>query len=323
MAESLEDYSLRKKDYIKPGNGGLKKVGVIGCGNMGQEIVRIISQHGIDVVFLDVNEERINVILEEISASLDEIINKWGLTTSEKRAILSRIRGSTNYKDISDCKLVIESINIRQRFTSLEARKEVFKNIEAVVSHSTVIASNNSTLMISDLASVIKYPERVVGVNFINPSSSVKVVEVVRGLKTSDAAYDFVIRFIKMLDKIPVELHESPGNISTRLIVTLINEACELLMEGVASVRYIDMTMKSGYGLQFGPFELADRVGLDKVLKWMNNLYMEFGTPCFKPSPIIKRLVRANYLGKKTGKGFYKYEDGMIISQAITATEFI
>jgi len=322
MAESLEDYSFRKKDY-KSGNGGLKKVGVIGCGNMGQEIVRIISQHGIDVVFIDVSEERVKVILKEIDASLDEIINKWGLTSSEKRAILSRIHGSTNYKDISDCELVIESINIRQRFTSLEVRKEIFKNIEAVVAPSTVITSNNSTLMISDLASVIKYPERVVGVNFINPSSSVKVVEVIRGLKTSDTAYNFVLRFIKMLDKIPVELHESPGNISTRLIVTLINEACELLMEGVASVRDIDMTMKNGYGLQFGPFELADRVGLDKVLKWMNNLYMEFGTSGFKPSPIIKRLVRANYLGKKTGKGFYKYEEGKIISQAITATEFI
>jgi len=163
----------------------------------------------------------------------------------------------------------------------------------------------------------------VVGVNFITPSSTVKVVEVVRALKTSDAAYEFTLRFIKMLDKIPVTLYESPGNISTRLIVTLINEACELLMEGVASVQYIDLTMKNGYGLQFGPFELADRVGLDKVLKWMNNLYLEFGTANFKPSPILKRLVRVNYLGKKSGKGFYKYENGKIISQAITATEFI
>lgn len=322
MTESLEDYSLSKK-ILKARKGVIKKVGVIGCGNMGQEIVRIISQHGIDVVFIEVTNERIQTIMQDISTALDEVINKWGLTNSEKRAILSRIRGSTEYKDISNCDFVIESINIKQRFTSLEARKEVFKNIEAVVSPTTVIASNNSTLMISDLASVLKHPERVVGVNFISPSSIVKVVEVVRGLKTSDATYDFTIRFIKMLDKTPVTIHESPGNISTRLIVTLINEACELLMEGVAPVQYIDLTMKNGYGLQFGPFELADRVGLDKVLKWMNNLYLEFGTTNFKPSPILKRLVRANYLGKKTGKGFYKYENGKIISQAITATEFI
>ncbi len=321
MTESLEDYSLSKK-ILKSRKGGVKKVGVIGCGNMGQEIVRILSQHGIDVIFLEVARERIKTSMEEINDSLDEVINKWGLTNSEKRAILSRIRGSTDYKDISDSDVVIESINIKQRFTSLEARKEVFKNVEAVVTPSTVIASNNSTLMISDLASVLKYPERVIGINFISPSSTVKVVEVIRGLCTSDATYDFTIRFIKMLDKFPITLHESPGNISTRLIVTLINEACELLMEGVAAVQYIDLTMKNGYGLQFGPFELADRVGLDKVLKWMNNLYMEFGTANFKPSPILKRLVRANYLGKKTGKGFYKYENGKIISQAITATEF-
>jgi len=147
-------------------------------------------------------------------------------------------------------------------------------------------------------------------------------VEVVRGLETNNITYDFAIRFVKMLDKKPITLYESPGNISTRLIITLINEACELLMEGVASVQCIDQTMKIGYGLQFGPFELADRVGLEKVLKVMNNLYQEFGNEKFKPSPIIKRLVRANFLGKKVLKGFYKYENGKIISQAITATEF-
>jgi 3-hydroxybutyryl-CoA dehydrogenase len=308
---------------LKSGKGGVKKVGVIGCGNMGQEIVRIISQHGIDVVFIEISQERVQTVLQEIGTALDEVINKWGLTGSEKRAILSRIKGSTDYQDISDSDMVIESINIKQRFTSLEARKEVFKKIEAVVTPTTIIASNTSTLMISDLASVLKCNDRVVGVNFIRPSATVKVVEVVRGLNTSDATYDFMIRFIKMLDKIPVTIYESPGNISTRLIVTLINEACELVMEGVASVQYIDLTMKNGYGLQFGPFELADRVGLDKVLKWMNNLYLEFGTANFKPSPIIKRLVRANYLGRKSGRGFYKYDNGKIISQAISATEFI
>lgn len=321
MGERLADYSLRKQ-ITKTKNGGLKKVGVIGCGNIGQEIVRIISQYGIEVVFIDLTEELIQKIYQQIESQLDEVINKWGLTKSEKRAILSRIKGTTDYNNISDCDLVIESINIKQRGTSLEARKAVFRKIEAVIAKDTVIASNNSTLMISDLASVLKYPERAVGLNFITPASTVKIVEVIRGLKTNDTTYDFVIRFIKMLDKRPITLIESPGNISTRLIVTLINEACEILMEGVASVQCIDTTMKLGYGLQFGPFEQADRVGLDKVQKWMDNLYQEFGQEKFKASPIIKRLVRANYLGKKVGKGFYKYENGKISSQAITATEF-
>ncbi len=321
MAESLTDYGLRKK-IKESGQGQLKTVGIIGGGSMGREIIQIISQYGINVVFIDLSQQRVESIMKDIDAALNKIINKWGLTQSEKRAILSRIKGSTDYNSIKDCDLVIESINIKQRISSMDTRKDVFRKIEEVVSPSTVIASNNATLMISDLASALKHPERAVGFNFITPASTNKIVEVIRGLETDEKAYDFAIRFIKMLDKKPIILYESPGNISTRLIVTLINEACELLMEGVASVQCIDETMKIGYGLQFGPFELADRVGLDKVLKWMNNLYQEFGFDKFKPSPIIKRLVRGNFLGKKVSKGFYIYENGKIISQAITATEF-
>jgi 3-hydroxybutyryl-CoA dehydrogenase len=321
MAESLEDYGLRKKAKVSE-QGQLKKVGIIGCGSMGREIVQIISQHGMNVVFIDLTQERIEFIMKDIDSALNEIINKWGLTQSEKRAILSRIKGSIDYHDITDCDLVIESINIKQRGSSVEARKEVFKKIEAVVSPTTAIASNNSTLMISDLASALKHPERAVGLSFLTPASTNKIVEVIRGLETNEKTYDYAIRFVKMLGKTPITLYESPGNISSRLILTLINESCELLMEGVASVQCIDQTMKIGYGLQFGPFELADRVGLDKVLKCMNNLYQEFGSDKFKPSPIIKRLVRANFLGKKVSKGFYNYENGKIISQAITATEF-
>ena len=321
MAERLEDYGLSKQ--IRQGkNGGLQKVAVIGCGNMGQEIVRTISQHGIEVVYLDQTEERIVEIRKSIEQRLDAIINKWGLTESEKRAILSRIEGTTEYEDIRDCDLVIESINTRQRGTSLEARKEVFRKAEEFMDDDTVIASNNATLMISDLAAALKHPERAVGMNFITPSSKVRIVEVIRGKDTNRASFEFLIRFIKMLDKRPITLNESLGNVSTRLIVTLINEACEILMEGVASVKCIDETMKLGYGLQLGPFELADRVGLDKVQKWMDNLYFEFGMQKYKPAPILKRMVRSNYHGRKNGKGFYLYEEGMIKKQLVTTTEF-
>lgn len=321
MPERLTDYSLSKK--IRPGkDGGLQKVAVIGCGNMGQEIVRIISQHGIDVVYLDLSEDRLAEIRKSIEYKLDDIINKWGLTKGEKRAIMSRIEGTTDYNDIRDCDLVIESVNTRQRGTSLEARKEVLRKIESVMRADTLIASNNATLMISDLAAGLKHPERAVGLNFITSSPRVRIVEVIRGKDTNDASFDFMLRFIKMLDKRPIILNESLGNVSTRLIVALINEACEVLMEGVASVKCIDETMKLGYGLQLGPFELADRVGLDKVQKWMDNLYFEFGMQKFKPAPILKRMVRANYLGRKVGKGFYLYEAGQIKKHLITTTEF-
>jgi 3-hydroxybutyryl-CoA dehydrogenase len=317
MSEVLEDYALNEKLRKKE---SLRKVGIVGCGSVGQEIAWIVSQSGIDVVFVDVSEERVREIFESITRQLDLIIDRWGLTESEKRAILSRIHGTTNYNDISECNLVMETISSNRPGTSLELRKEVFRKIEEHVSPDAVITSNISTLMISDLSATLKYPERAVGLHFMIPPT-VKVVEVVKGLRTNEEAYDFVCRFAKMIGKKVVTVNESPGNISTRLIVTLINEACEVLMEGVASIENIDDTMKIGYGMQFGPFELADRIGLDKILKYMDNLYQEFGLQKFKASPIIKRLVRANNLGRKTGKGFYKYEKEIKVSQNITCTE--
>ncbi|HEX3009876.1 MAG TPA: 3-hydroxyacyl-CoA dehydrogenase family protein [Bacteroidales bacterium] len=317
MSEVLEDYALNEKLRKKE---SLRKVGIVGCGSVGQEIARIISQSGIDVVFVDVSEDRVKEIFKSITHQLDMIIDRWGLTESEKRAILSRIHGTTRYEDISECNLVMETISSNRPGTSLELRKEVFRKIEEHVTPDTVITSNISTLMISDLSSSLKYPERAVGLHFMIPPT-VKVVEVVKGLRTNEEAYDFVCRFAKMIGKKVVTVNESPGNISTRLIVTLINEACEVLMEGVGSIENIDDTMKIGYGMQFGPFELADRIGLDKILKYMDNLYQEFGLQKFKASPIIKRLVRANNLGRKTEKGFYKYENGVKISQNITFTE--
>lgn len=320
MTENLEDFALKQTEQKT--KGGIHQVAVIGCGSMGQEITRIIAQNGMNVVFLDLSEERINQVYKEIEADLDQEINKWGLTLGEKRAMLSRMKGTIDYKDIANVDLVIESINSQKPGTNIELRKEVFRKVEQVVPKETVITSNNSTLMISDLAAVLSYPERAVGLHFIGPATTVKIVEVVRGLKTSDDSYNLVMKFAKMIDKKPVTLHESAGHVSSRLIVILINEACETLMEGVASVQCIDTTMKMGYGMMFGPFEMADRIGLDKLLKWMDNLFAEFGTPQYKASPILKRLVRAGYLGRKNGKGFYKYQDGKIISQAISATEF-
>ncbi len=320
MTEKLEDFALtHETPKLK---GSIHNVAVIGCGSMGQEITRIIAQHGMNVVFLDLTEERIKQVYVEIEEELDKMINKWGLTEGEKRAMLSRMKGTIDYNDIRKADLVIESINSQKPGTNIEIRKDVFRKVEEVVSRDTIITSNNSTLMISDLAAVLAYPERAAGLHFLTPAHTVKIVEVVRGLKTSDVTYDLVLRFAQMIQKKPITLHESAGHISSRLIVTIINEACEALMEGVASVQCIDTTMKMGFGMMFGPFEMADQIGLDKLLKWMDNLFAEFGTQQFKASPILKRLVRAGYLGKKTEKGFYKYQDGKIVSQAITATEF-
>jgi 3-hydroxybutyryl-CoA dehydrogenase len=315
MSESLADFGLGMR--IQP-KGMIQKVGVIGCGSVGQEITRTISEYGIDVIFLDVSEERIKEITQDLSNQLDEVINHWGLTPGEKRAIMSRIKGTTNYKDLADCDIVIETISSRKRGTSLEIRKDIFKKVEEVVSRNTVISSNIATLMISDLASELKYPDRAIGMHFILPIYKTHVVEVVRGIASSDEAYAQITKFAGMINKQVIRLNESPGNIVTRMIVTTVNEACDILMEGVASVADIDRAMKESSGHLFGPFEMADRIGLDKMLKYMDNLYQEFGDQKYKPSPIIKRLVRANYLGKLTGRGFYNYESGRPVDQTVT-----
>lgn len=320
MPEVLEDFSLQKNQTEKK-KGSIHKIGVVGCGSMGQEICRLSSQFGLDVVFVDLTDELVAASLESIAHQLDIEINKWGMTQSEKKLILSRINGATQYAILKDCDLVIEAINTRKKGASLEERKEVFSKIEEVVCEECVIASNTSTLMISDLAADLRVAERAVGMHFIAPASKVKIVEVVRGLKTSDDAYDMVLKFAKMVGREVIPTFESPGNISTRLIVSLINEACNVLMEGVASVEDIDKTMRYGFGLQFGPLELADRIGLDNLVKWMDNLYMEFGEAQFKASPIIKRLVRSGQTGRKADRGFYRYEAGKCEGNNVICSE--
>lgn len=320
MAEDikLEDFALRKKSVKK---GALSLIGVVGCGAMGQEIVRNVSQNGFDVNFVDVSQEVVEESMKAMEASLDKKIANWGLTNGEKKAILNRINGSADYQVLKDCDLVIEAINTVKKGTSLNQRQEVFKKVEEVVDEKAVIVSNTSTLMISELSSALEHPQRTLGMHFISPVDNINIVEVVRHAATTDESYDIVTRFVRMINKKLIEVHESPGNISTRMTVPMINEACNILMEGVASVYDIDQTMRSAFGNQYGPFELADKIGLDKLLKWMDNLYLEFGEQKYKASPVIKRLVRSNHLGRKTQVGFYKYVNNQAVEQAVTCAQ--
>jgi 3-hydroxybutyryl-CoA dehydrogenase len=290
---------------------------------MGQEIAKTISQHGFDVVCLDLDEKRVAGGLDGITRMLDTEILRWGMTNSEKRLIMSRIKGTVEYKNLADCDIVFEAINSRKPGTSLEIRKEILQNAEKYVRRDAILASNTATLMISDLASGLEYPDRAVGLHFMSPADNVKVLEVVRSARTSDEAFEIVSRFVRMLEKKPITLMESPGNVTTRMMCIVINHACEMLMEGIASAQDIDELMKTSLGHQFGPFELADRIGLDKVQKWMDNLYNEFGEHGYKTSPVLKRLVRANFLGKASGQGFYKYDaHGKIVESTITCPEY-
>lgn len=305
MSDRLEDFSLGKSMQSK---GTIQKVGIVGCGTMGQELSVLISQSGIDVAFIDISDERVADVLVRIEAFLDDRISRWGLTGSEKKLIMSRIKGSTDYQSVADCDIVFETVNSKKKGTSLELRQQIFKKLESVLSPTAVIASNTATLMISEIASVLVHPERAMGLHFFSPVSKVKIVETVRSVYTSDETYATVSKLALLIGKKMINVNESSGNISTRMLVPLINEACELLMEGVATVSDIDETMKETSGLQLGPFEMADKIGLDKLLKWMENLYIEFGDQKYKPSPVLKRMVRANLYGRRVGEGFYLYQ---------------
>lgn len=313
MAETLADFSLGK-EVLK--EGVLQKVGVVGAGTTGQQVIRMLSKAGLDVVFVDVSEERIGEIFKSLDWQLEEKINRWGLTPGEKRAMLSHIKGSSDFSILKGCNIVIESIHSKKKGTSLDLRRNVFKQIEAVVSKDTTIVSNTATLNISDISEVLEHRDRALGLHFILPVDQVKIVEVVRTIKTSDRNFNCIAKFLKMVGKELVHVQESPGNISTRMIVPMINEACTILLEGIASVEEIDKTIKHTTGHQTGPFEMADNMGLDKVLKWMDNLYNEFGEFKYKPSPILKRLVRAGMVGRASGEGFYLYTDGKRKSKA-------
>ena len=267
------------------------------------------------MAFIDISDERIAEVFRRIEQQLDDRIRKWGLTGSEKKLILSRINGSTDYSTLADCDIVFETVNSKKKGTSLDLRQDIFRKIEAVVSPDAVIASNTATLMISEISSVLKNRGRAMGLHFFSPVGKIKVIEAVRSVYTTDETYAVVSKLALLIGKRLINVNESAGNISTRMLVPLINEACEILMEGVATVSDIDETMKETSGLQLGPFEMADKIGLDKVLKWMENLYAEFGEHKYKPSPVLKRLVRANLVGRRTGEGFYLYQDNKRLSK--------
>jgi 3-hydroxybutyryl-CoA dehydrogenase len=304
--EPIEQYGLSKKDRPKT---LFSKVGIVGCGSVGQVIARIISCRGIEVVFIELSEGLIAQAIDSIDCQLERMIQRWGMTPGEKRSIMSRIRGTLNYEDLSDCDLVIEAILSKSREDSVGVRKEVFRRIEKFVSPETIIATNSTTLVVTELSSELEHKERCVSLHFSTTTPDSGILEVARGLYTSDDAYDKVLTFGKLLSKIVIPVEESPGLISVRLLVVIINEACQILVENVATKENIDLTLSSSLATKQGPFEMADRIGLDRVLRYMNNLYYEFGDLRYKANPIIKKLVRANQLGRKTRKGFYEYDE--------------
>ncbi|GKU79497.1 3-hydroxyacyl-CoA dehydrogenase family protein [Paenibacillus sp. L3-i20] len=282
----------------------IKKVGVIGLGTMGQGIAEMLAAKGLDVVVIEVSDERLSYGLQMIESNLDKQIEKWALTGAEKKLILSKISSAKQFEELADCELVIETIT-----EDLEAKKEIFERLDSICGENTILASNTSTLSLTELASVTSMPARVIGLHFIYPVSKIDLVEIVRGLKTSDETFAQTKHFVEeIILKKGVMVFESPGFVTTRLICLFINEALHVLEEGVASAQDIDNAMRVGYSFQNGPFEMADRFGLDSVLAALERMFREYGELKYRPSIVLKKMVRAGHLGAKSGVGFFHYD---------------
>ncbi len=305
LTEPIEKYGLSKENQPQT---LFSKIGIVGCGVMGQKIAGMVSAKGIEVVFLEISDNKINEANKAIANNLDNQILQWEMTGSEKKAIISRIKGTTKYEDLAECDLVIEATLSDTKSKGEESRKDVFQKIENNVKPETIIATNSSTQLITELSANLKHKERCISL-FFSAYPNAKIIQTARSLYTSDKVVEDVKKFIKMIGKQAVLVEESPGLISPRILVSLISEASNVFMEKTATKEDIDETMKSAFGLQLGPFELADKIGLDKIVRWMDNLYNEFGDKKYKAPPILRKLVRAKHYGRKTGAGFYNYDD--------------
>lgn len=282
----------------------IKRVGVIGAGTMGQGIAEMLSVKGLEVMLIEKTEARLEWAWQSIQLSLDKQIEKWAITETEKKLILSRIERITDWNQLSACDMVIETIT-----EDLDMKKEVFNKLDEVCRADAVLASNTSTLSLTELASGTKKPERVIGMHFLHPVAKINLVEIIRGLHTTDQTFQLTKQFVnEVIQKQGILVYESPGFVTTRLICVLINEALHTLSEGAASAEDIDAAMRIGYDFHNGPLEMADRFGLDSVLAAMERMFREFGDIKYRPSYLLKKMVRGGKLGVKTGEGFFRYD---------------
>ena len=280
----------------------INTVGIIGAGTMGNGIAQACAVCGLNVVMVDINEAAVAKGVATVAGSLERLIKKEKITSAEHDAALARIKGSTSYEDLKSAQLVIEAAT-----ENYDLKVKILKQIDAIVPPDVIVASNTSSISITKLAAVTSRAERFIGMHFFNPVPMMALVEIIRGLQTSDATHDAVQAMARALGKTPITVRNAPGFVVNRILVPMINEAFFVLADGLATAQDIDAGMKLGCNQPIGPLALADMVGLDVCLAVMEVYLSEFGDSKYRPCPLLKEMVAAGRLGRKTGRGVYQY----------------
>ena len=286
------------------------KIGVVGAGKEGRNIINMTSTAGMEVVFLDESLERIDFVMGELEKVMNQKITGWGLTQSEKKVIMNRIMPTLEYEDFAGCDLVIECTRYTEsgrRSTPL--RKNIFKKLEEILDEDAIIATNGSTIIISELASELEHKERCVSLYFPVSHPDARILEIVSGMYTSEEVYQKMEIFARLINYKPHRINESNGNVSLRMVATMLNEACQILLERVTSLEDIEETFTIIYGQRYGIFRLADIIGIERLVTLMEAMFNDFGEKHYKPNPLLWKLYRSNQLGVRTGKGFYVYDE--------------
>jgi 3-hydroxybutyryl-CoA dehydrogenase len=281
----------------------IERVGVIGAGTMGNGIAQACAVAGVDVAMVDVAASAVAHGLATIDASLARLQKKDRITADERMAAIARVRGSTDYADLAGAELIVEAAT-----ENVELKLRILSDVDAIAAPGSILASNTSSISITALAAVVRGPARFLGMHFFNPVPLMALVELIRGLQTSDATLASVRAFAERLCKTPIVVRNSPGFVVNRILCPMINEAIFALQEGLASAEDIDNGMRLGCNHPIGPLALADMIGLDVMLAVMNVFYTDFNDPKYRPAPLLKEMVAAGYLGRKTKRGFYRYD---------------